>query len=84
MALRDLEGFDEVMQKLLGSTPKERVAWLTLEQRLAGLTLEQRLAGLTLEQILLALPDDWVRTQPDEIRTPLEAVRDAVRKHQGR
>jgi hypothetical protein len=53
MALKDMDGYDEVMQKLLSG--------LTPEQRLAGLTMEQILLAAT-DDMLCGLPEDIVRS----------------------
>jgi hypothetical protein len=76
MSMQDMEGYDELMQKLLASMPPEqRLAGLAPEQRLAGLAPEQRLAGLAPEQRLagldhdhqaLALPLDVLRVLPED------------------
>jgi hypothetical protein len=59
MEMHELEGYDEVIQKLLASLPPEqRLAGLPPEQRLAGLPPEQRLAGLPPEQRLAGLPPE--------------------------
>jgi hypothetical protein len=85
-SLKDLEGYDDMLQKLLaGLAPEQRLAGLAPEQRLAGLTPEQRLAGLTPEQTLLTLPDTVLRTLPAEyIATLTPAVRDAIHRRLGR
>src|SRR5262249_46158538 len=67
MAMHELEGFDEIMQKfimtlppeqrLAGLPPEQRLAGLSPEQVLAALPPEQRLAGLPPEQAVLAMPD---------------------------
>jgi hypothetical protein len=78
MALHDLEGYDEVVQKFLelippekrlaGLAPEQRLAGLAPEQRLAGLAPEQRLAGLAPEQRLAGLaPEQAVLALPDEV-----------------
>jgi hypothetical protein len=86
MAARELEGYDEVVQKFLELiAPEQRLAGLAPEQRLAGLAPEQRLAGLAPEQALLALPDEVLRTFPEEYVAGLpEPTRDAIRKRLGR
>jgi hypothetical protein len=67
MALEELEGYEEVMQKLLEKlSPEQRLAGLAPEQRLAGLAPEQRLVGLLPEQVILALPDEIVRGLSEE------------------
>lgn len=75
--IQDLEGYDEMLQKLLAETP--------VEMRLAGLTPEQRLAGLAPEQLLTALPvealralsEDFVRTLPSDVQA---VVRERLRR----
>jgi hypothetical protein len=55
--LKDLEGYEDVLQKLLASLPPEqRLAGLSPEQRLAGLAPEERLAGLAPERVAATLP----------------------------
>ncbi len=77
MEMHELEGYDEVIQKILAS--------LSPEQRLAGLAPEQRLAGLAPEQQLLALSDDMLRTLPDTYLATLPAAtRAAIRVRIGR
>jgi hypothetical protein len=76
MSMQDMEGYDELMKKLLDSLPPEqRLAGLAPEQRLAGLAPEQRLAGLAPEQRLagldrdheaLALSVELLRLLPDD------------------
>ncbi|WP_437721093.1 hypothetical protein [Sorangium sp. So ce861] len=68
MAMRELEGFDEVLRAVLRKLPieallpalpvEELLAALPPEQRLAGLPPEQRLAGLPPEQRLAGLPPE--------------------------
>jgi hypothetical protein len=78
MALHELEGYDEVVQRFIELIPPEtllklippeqRLAGLAPEQRLAGLAPEQRLAGLAPEQRLAGLaPEQAVLALPDEI-----------------
>jgi hypothetical protein len=84
--IENLEGYDEMLQKLLESVPSEqRLAGLAPEQRLAGLAPEQRLAGLAPEQQVLALSDEVLRALSDEFLStlPLE-VREKVRARIGR
>jgi hypothetical protein len=86
MSVQELEGYDEVMLKMLEDIPPElRLAGLAPEQRLAGLAPEQRLAGLTPEQAILALPDEVLRGLPqDYLATLSEPTRAAIRKRLGR
>jgi hypothetical protein len=77
MAMHELEGYDEVVMKLVTSLP--------LEQRLAGLAPEQRLAGLSPDQKVLAMPDDVIRALSAEyLATLSEATRAAIRARIGR
>jgi hypothetical protein len=76
MAMHEMEGYDEVIRRLLSG--------LTPEQRLEGLTPEQRLAGLTTEQVVLSLPDPVLRSLSDEFLTTLsEPTRAAIRSRLG-
>ncbi|WP_437516749.1 hypothetical protein [Sorangium sp. So ce1099] len=95
MEMQDLEGFDEVVRKLLATLPPEqvlaayapeqRMAGLPPEQRVAGLPPEQRVAGLPPEQVLLALPDDALRGLSDAYLETLSAeTRAAIRARIGR
>ena len=77
MEMHELEGYDEVILKLLTSLPPE--------QRLAGLAPEQRLAGLAPEQAVLVLSDDMLRALSDEYLAKLPAgARAAIRTRIGR
>ncbi|WP_437291452.1 hypothetical protein [Sorangium sp. So ce406] len=78
MDMHDLEGFDEVIRKLLATLPPERVlSAYAPEERLAGLPPEQvlsayapeeRLAGLPPEQRVAGLPPEQVLLAlPDEV-----------------
>ncbi len=93
--MSDLEGYEEAILKAVGGLPPRRVlaaytpeqvlAAYTPEQRLADFTPEQRLAGLTPEQALLALPNEILRTFPDNyLATLSEATRAAIRTRLGR
>ncbi|WP_437338875.1 hypothetical protein [Sorangium sp. So ce394] len=84
--VEELEGYDEMLQKLLDSLPVERrLVGLTPEERLAGLAPEERLAGLSPAHQLLALSDEALRGFPDEHLRSLPAeVQDAIRKRIGR
>ncbi|WP_437827305.1 hypothetical protein [Sorangium sp. So ce1153] len=84
MAMHELEGFDEVMAKLLATLPVETVlAALPSEQVLAAYTPEQRIAGLTPEERLLLapdevlrlLPEDYVRSLPPDVQAKIRARR---------
>jgi hypothetical protein len=80
MDIQDMEGYEELMEKLLDSLPAEqvlshyapeqRLAGLPAEQRLAGLPAEQRLAGLSPEQRLAGLDRDH-----QALALPVEVLR---------
>ena len=59
MALHDLEGYDEVVQKFLELIPPE--------PRLAGLAPEQAVLALP-DEVLRALSDDFLETLTEPIR----------------
>jgi hypothetical protein len=95
MAMHELEGYDEVVMKLVSSlpteqrlaglSPEQRLAGLSPEQRLVGLPPEQRLVGLPPEQMVLALPDDVLRGFSAEyLATLSEATRAAIHARIGR
>jgi len=69
MAVREMEGFDEVMQKLLDVlTPQERVAGLAPQERVAGLAPQERVAGLRLDEVLSAFkPEDVRAANPEHL-----------------
>ncbi|WP_437760123.1 hypothetical protein [Sorangium sp. So ce1389] len=79
--MKELEGYDEMLQKLLDSLPVERrLAGLRPEERLVGLRPEERLVGLPPAHQLLALSDDALRGFTDEYLRSLPAeVQDAIR-----
>ncbi|WP_437778655.1 hypothetical protein [Sorangium sp. So ce1097] len=59
MEMQDLEGFEEVIRKLVATLPPEQVlAAYAPEQRMAGLPPEQRMAGLPPEQRMAGLPPE--------------------------
>lgn len=59
MAMQDLEGYDELMKKLLASLPPEQVlAAYAPEQRVAGLAPEQVLGAYAPEQRVAGLPPE--------------------------
>lgn len=73
----DLEGYDELLRKLLDSLP--------LEERFVGLSPEQRVAGLSAEQRLLTLPDEALRALSDDyLRTLSPATQAILRTRIGR
>jgi hypothetical protein len=95
MAVHDLEGYDEVVQKFIELIPPEtllklippeqRLAGLAPEQRLAGLAPEQRLADLAPDQAVLALPDEILQGLSDDFLEKLpEPVRATIRQRLGR
>ena len=65
--VKQREGHDEIIEKLIRSMPPEKVLRnIKPEDRLAGLPPEQRLAGLPREQQILALSDEVLRGLPDD------------------
>ena len=70
MAVQDMEGYDEVMQKLLDT--------LKPEQRLAGLGPEQLMLAIS------SVSDEMLRGLPDDIVEKFKAARDAIRQRVGR
>jgi hypothetical protein len=80
MSMQEMEGYDELMQKLLDSLPPEqRLAGLPPEQVLAQYAPEQRLAGLPPEQRLAGLPPEQRLAGLDRdhqaLALPLEVLR---------
>jgi len=75
MNMQDMEGYKELMDKMLDTLPAEqvlahyapeqRLAGLPPEQRLAGLPPEQRLAGLDRDHQALALPIEVLQLLPE-------------------
>ena len=86
MEIHDLEGYDEIIQKIVTSLPPEQVlSAFKPEQRLAGLPPEQRLAGLPPDQAVLALPNELLRALSDEYLSTLPAaIRAVIRDRIGR
>ena len=77
MSMQDMEGYQELMDKLLDTLPPEQV--------LAHYAPEQRLAGLTSEQAVLAMPVDVLRgLSADYLATLSEATRVEIGKRLGR
>ena len=66
MKMQDMEGYQELLGRLLDSLPLEEVlSHYAPEQLLAGLPPEQRLAGLDRDHQALALPIEILRVLPD-------------------
>jgi hypothetical protein len=86
MEIHDLEGYDEIIKKIVTSLPPEQVlSAFKPEQRLAGLPPEQRLAGLPPDQAVLALPNELLRALSDEYLSTLPAaIRAVIRDRIGR
>ena len=95
MEARDLEGYEEAIQKILSALPPElRLAGIPPAHRLAGVppargrspdAPEQRLAGRTPEQAVLAMPVDVLRgLSADFLATLPEATRAEIAKRLGR
>ena len=76
MSMQDMEGYEELMDRLLDTLPTGRVlshyapeqvlSHYAPEQRLAGLPPEQRLAGLDRDHQALALPVEVLRMLPEQ------------------
>jgi hypothetical protein len=83
---REIEGYEEVLQKLLESLPlEERFMGLSPEERVAGLSIEERVAGLSPEERLLTLPDEALRALSDDyLRTLSPVTQAAIRQRIGR
>jgi hypothetical protein len=62
MSMQDMEGYDELMQKLLAGMPPE--------QRLAGLDRDHQALALPLE-VLRVLPEDYLRSLSPEVQVEL-------------
>jgi hypothetical protein len=86
MSMQDLEGFDELTDKLLTKLPPERrLAGLAPEERLAGLAPEQRHAGLDRDHEALALSVELLRVLPESyIRSLPPDVQEEIAKRLGR
>jgi hypothetical protein len=77
MEMHDLEGYDEIIKKIVTSLPPEQV--------LSAFKPEQRLAGLPPDQAVLALPDELLRALSDEYLSSLPAaIRAVIRDRIGR
>ena len=85
MAVNELEGYDEVMQKMLDTlSPEQRVAGLSPEQVLSAFAPEQVLSAFAPEQVLLALPDVALRSlSEDYVATLPQPVQAVVRGRRG-
>ena len=86
MSMQDLEGYDELMAKLLDALPPEQIlSHYAAEQRLAGLPPEQRLAGLDRDHQALALPIEVLRLLPESyLRSLSPEVEGEIRRRLGR
>lgn len=68
MSMQDLEGFDELTDKLLTKLPPERrLAGLAPEQRLAGLDRDHEALALSVE-LLRVLPESYIRSLPLDVQ----------------
>ncbi len=93
--LQNLEGYDEVLEKLLEVlplerrlallSPDERLEGLSPHERLEGLSPDERLEGLSPDEKILALPDDILRALSAEFVANLpEDLQAAIRKRTDR
>ena len=79
MSMQDMEGYDELMGKLLERLPAEqRLAGLPAEQVLSHYAPEQRLAGLPAEQRLADLDRDH-----QALALPIEVLRQLTEQYLG-
>ncbi len=79
MEIHELEGYDEIIQKLITDEVMQKlITSLPPEQVLASFKPEQRLAGLPPEQAVLALPDEILRALSDDYLSTLPAATRAV------
>jgi hypothetical protein len=71
MSMQDMEGYDELMAKLLDLMPPEQVlAHYGPEQRLAGLDRDHQALALSVE-VLRALDDDYIRSLSPEVQAEI-------------
>ena len=71
MSIQDMEGYDELMQKLLDSLPPEqRLAGLAPEQRLTGLDRDHQALALSVE-VLRLLPESYLDSLSPEVQAEL-------------
>lgn len=82
MSMQDMEGYKELMDKMLDTLPAEQVlSHYAPGQRLAGLSPEQRLAGLDRDHQALALPLEVLRLLPEAyLRSLSPEVEDEIRR----
>ena len=77
MAVRDLEEYDEVVQKFVELLPPEKVV--------RAFTPEKVMRAFTSEEVLLALPDEILFGLSEDFVARLpEATRSVIRKRLGR
>jgi hypothetical protein len=71
MSMQDMEGYDELMRKLLDKMPPEQVlAHYTPEQRLADLDRDHQALALPVE-VLRLLPEGYLRSLAPEVEAEL-------------
>jgi hypothetical protein len=71
MSVQDLEGYDELMEKMLEALPPEQVlSHYAPEQRLAGLDRDHQALALPLD-LLRALPESYLGTLSTEVQTEI-------------
>jgi hypothetical protein len=71
MSMQDMEGYDELVQKLIASLPPEQVlSQYPAEQRLAGLDRDHQVLALSVE-LLRVLPDDYLRSLSPEVQAEI-------------
>jgi len=68
MSVQDMEGYDELMEKMLETLPPEQIlSHYAPEQRLAGLDRDHQALALPIE-VLRLLPDQYIRSLSAEVQ----------------
>ncbi|MEZ4308231.1 MAG: hypothetical protein R3F14_09330 [Polyangiaceae bacterium] len=71
MSIQDMEGYKELMDKLLDTLPAEQVlSHYAPEQRLAGLDRDHQALALPVE-VLRMLPDEYLRSLAPEVEAEI-------------
>jgi hypothetical protein len=71
MSMQDMEGYQELLDKLLDSLPPEQVlSHCAPEQRLAGLDRDHQALALPIE-VLWLLPEEYFRSLSSEVEAEL-------------
>jgi hypothetical protein len=71
MNMQDMEGYKELMDKMLDTLPAEQVlSHYAPEQRLAGLDRDRQALALPVE-VLLLLPETYLRSLSPEVEAEI-------------